>query len=49
MLQGAAVVSLVGGIAVGMRRPLGIVLIAAGLLLVAIQRYGRHSPPAPHG
>jgi ABC-2 type transport system permease protein len=49
LLQGAAVAALLGGVLVGTGRPVGIALIATGLLLTALARYGRHQPPAPHG
>jgi ABC-2 type transport system permease protein len=47
LLQGAAVAALLGAVIAGLDTPLGVALLAAGLLLVALQRYGR--PPAPHG
>jgi ABC-2 type transport system permease protein len=46
VIQGAAVVALVGGVVVGTDGPSGIVLIAAGLLLTVLHRYGRRRPPA---
>jgi ABC-2 type transport system permease protein len=48
VLQGAAVAALLGAVIAGLDTPLGIALMAAGLLLVALQRY-RRRPPAPHG
>ena len=48
VLQGAAVVALLGGVIVGLDTPIGIALIAAGLLLVLVHRQ-RRRPPAPHG
>ena len=47
VLQGAAVVAMLGALIAGLDTPLGIVLIAAGLLLVVLHRRRRH-PPAPH-
>jgi ABC-2 type transport system permease protein len=46
LLQGAAVAALLGAVIAGLDTPLGIVLIAVGLLLVALHRRRRH-PPAP--
>jgi ABC-2 type transport system permease protein len=48
VLQGAAVVALLGAVIAGLDTPLGIALIAAGLLLVVLHRQ-RRRPPAPHG
>ena len=44
-----AVAALLGGVIVGTDETLGIVLIATGLLLVILHRYGRHHRPTPHG
>ncbi len=41
LLQVAAVGALIGGVVVGTREPLGIALLATGLLLVAVYRFGR--------
>jgi hypothetical protein len=49
VLQAAAVVALLGGVIVGTDETLGVVLIATGLVLIAIHRYGRHQRPTPHG
>jgi ABC-2 type transport system permease protein len=43
--RGLAVVALVGGVVAGLDRPLGIALIAVGLLLTAV---GRHGPRGAH-
>ena len=48
VLQGAAVVALLGAVIAGLDTPLGIALIAAGLLLVVLHRQ-RRRPPARHG
>jgi ABC-2 type transport system permease protein len=48
LLQGAAIAALLGGVIVGTSQPLGIVLLATGLLLVALYQYGRRHPPTPH-
>jgi ABC-2 type transport system permease protein len=48
LLQGAAVAALLGGIIVGASRPLGIVLVASGMLLTVLHQYGRRHPPT-HG
>jgi ABC-2 type transport system permease protein len=47
VIQGTAVAALVGGVVVGTGRPAGIVLIAAGLLLTLVHRYGQRHPPTP--
>jgi ABC-2 type transport system permease protein len=47
VLQGAAVVALLGSVIAGLDTPLGIALIAAGLLLAVLHRQ-RRRPPAPH-
>lgn len=49
VLQVAAVIALLGGVIVGTDKPLGIVLIASGVLLVVLDQYRRHHPPTPHG
>jgi ABC-2 type transport system permease protein len=49
VLQGTAVIALLGGMTVGTDEPLGIVLVATGLLLVVLYQYMRRRPPAPHG
>ena len=46
-VQAAAVVALLGGVLVGTDEPLGVALVAAGLVLVVLQRYRRHRSPAP--
>jgi ABC-2 type transport system permease protein len=44
----AAIGLLLGGAAVGLSSPIGIALVAAGLLLIlALERYKRHHPPGP--
>jgi ABC-2 type transport system permease protein len=48
VLQGAAVAALLGAVIAGLDTPLGIALIAGGLLLVVAHRQ-RRRPPAPHG
>jgi hypothetical protein len=48
VLQGAAVVALIGAVVAGLDTALGIALMAAGLLLVVVHRQ-RRRPPAPHG
>jgi ABC-2 type transport system permease protein len=48
VLQGAAVVAVLGAVIAGLETPLGIALMAAGLLLVVLHRQ-RRRPPAPHG
>jgi ABC-2 type transport system permease protein len=48
VLQGAAVAALLGGVVVGTSEPLGLVLLAIGLLLVILYQYGRRHPPTPH-
>jgi ABC-type Na+ efflux pump permease subunit len=48
LLQVAAVAALLGGVIVGTSEPLGLVLLASGLLLVAVYQYGRRHPPTPH-
>jgi ABC-2 type transport system permease protein len=48
LLQGAAVAALLGGVIVGTGEVLGLVLLATGLLLVAVYQYGRRHPPTPH-
>ena len=48
VLQAAAVAALLGGVIAGTGTPLGIALLAAGLLLVVLHRYRRRHPPAPH-
>jgi ABC-2 type transport system permease protein len=47
VLQGGAVIALIGGVVIGTDKPLGIVLVAGGLLLVALYQYRRHDSPAP--
>jgi ABC-2 type transport system permease protein len=47
LLQGAAVVALIGGVLLGTDQPAGIVLIAAGLLLTLLHRHVQRRPPAP--
>jgi ABC-2 type transport system permease protein len=49
LLQGAAVGALLGGVIVGTGSPLGIVLLATGLVLVVVYQYGRRHPPTPRG
>jgi ABC-2 type transport system permease protein len=49
VLQGTAVSALLGGVIVGTDNPLGIILVATGLLLVVLYQYRRHRPPTPHG
>jgi ABC-2 type transport system permease protein len=49
VLQGTAVSALLGGVIVGTENPLGIILVATGLLLVVLYQYRRHRPPTPHG
>jgi ABC-2 type transport system permease protein len=44
LLQSAAVVALIGGVVVGTTEPLGLVLLATGLSLVAVHRFGRRAP-----
>jgi hypothetical protein len=41
------VLAVVAGAIVGTDGPLGIALIAAGLLLIGLERRGRHQPPRP--
>jgi ABC-2 type transport system permease protein len=48
-LQGAAVAALLGGVIAGTDTPLGLALLATGLLLVAVHQYRRRRPPAAHG
>jgi ABC-2 type transport system permease protein len=48
VLQGAAVVALIGAVIAGLDTPLGIALLAAGLLLLVLRRQ-RRRPPAQHG
>jgi ABC-2 type transport system permease protein len=48
VLQGTAVLALLGGVVLGTDEPLGVVLVAVGLLLVVLHRYRRH-PPTQHG
>ena len=48
LLQAGAVAALLGGVIVGTGEPLGIALLATGLLLVAVYRSGRR-PPSPQG
>jgi ABC-2 type transport system permease protein len=48
LLQGAGVAALLGGVIVGTSEPLGLVLLAGGLLLVILYQYGRRRPPTPH-
>jgi hypothetical protein len=48
LLQGAAVAALLGGVIVGTSELLGLVLLATGLLLVAVYQCGRRHPPTPH-
>ena len=45
VLQGGAVIALIGGVVIGTDKPLGIVLVAGGLLLVALYQYRRHHSP----
>jgi ABC-2 type transport system permease protein len=45
VLQAGAVTGLVGGILVGTDKPLGIVLVAIGLVLVILHQRRRHHPP----
>jgi hypothetical protein len=47
VLQGGAVIALIGGVAIGTDKPLGIVLVAGGLLLVALYQYRRRHSPVP--
>ena len=49
VLQAIAVAGLVGGLIAGTDRPLGVVLIATGLLATVLYQYGRHRPRTPHG
>ena len=49
VLQAVAVAGLVGGVIAGTDRPLGVVLIATGLLATVLCQYGRHRPRTPHG
>jgi ABC-2 type transport system permease protein len=50
LLQAIAVACLLGGVIVGTSRPLGVVLIATGLLATVLYQYGRHHHPrTPHG
>lgn len=49
LLQGVAVAALLAGAMVGTSRPVGIVLIATGLLVTALDRYGRRHRRAPRG
>ena len=47
VLQAGAVIALLGGVLIGTDKPLGIALVASGLLLVALYQYRRHHSPAP--
>ena len=49
VLQGGAVIALLGGVIVGTGKPLGIVLLATGLLLVVLYRRRRRSSPTLPG
>lgn len=49
VLQAVAVAGLVGGVIAGTDRPLGVILIATGLLATVLYQYGRHRPRTPHG
>jgi ABC-2 type transport system permease protein len=49
VIQGAAVIALLGGVIVGADKPLGILLVATGLLLTLLHQYRRRHPPPPHG
>ena len=49
LLQATAILALLGGAIVGTSQPLGIVLLATGLLLVVLYQAGRHHPRTPHG
>jgi ABC-2 type transport system permease protein len=50
LLQAIAVAGLLGGVIVGTSRPLGVVLIATGLLATVLYQYRRHHlPRTPHG
>jgi ABC-2 type transport system permease protein len=50
VLQAGSVAALLGGILVGIDTPLGIVLVAIGLVLVILhRRRGRHPPNRVHG
>jgi ABC-2 type transport system permease protein len=47
LLQGTTVAALLAGVVLGTGRPLGIVLLATGLLLTVLASYRRHRPPTP--